>query len=160
MELIIVKRLEKDRELRYQSAADLLADLQRLQRHLQVDHSETSTLPVRRNRLHVGYVLAALAVAGVVPAFVLSRSDAPASDAERRPYVQLTNFTDSATNPAVSPDGRMLAFIRGSSTFLNPGHVYVKLLPDGEPVALTHDDRPKMAPVFSPDGSRIAYTML
>ena len=54
----------------------------------------------------------------------------------------------------------MLAFIRGPSTFLDPGQVYVKLLPDGEPVPLTHDDDRKMAPVFSPDGSRIAYTVL
>ena len=74
-------------------------------------------------------------------------------------YTQLTAFTDSAISPAVSPDGRMLAFIRGSRTFLDPGQLYVKLLPDGEPVALTHDDHPKMAPVFSPDGSRIAYTV-
>jgi eukaryotic-like serine/threonine-protein kinase len=37
------------------------------------------------------------------------------------------------------------------------GQIYVKLLPDGEPVELTHDDRIKMGPVFSSDGSRIAY---
>jgi Tol biopolymer transport system component len=53
----------------------------------------------------------------------------------------------------------MLAFIRGENTFIGPGDVYVKLLPDGEPVQLTHDGAPKMGPtVFSPDGSRIAYT--
>jgi Tol biopolymer transport system component len=34
----------------------------------------------------------------------------------------------------------------------------VKSLPDGEPVQLTHDDFFKMSPVFSPDGTRIAYT--
>ena len=39
------------------------------------------------------------------------------------------------------------------------GQIYVKMLPDGEPVQLTHDDLPKMAPVFSPDASRIAYTI-
>ena len=32
-------------------------------------------------------------------------------------YTQLTDFTDSAVSPALSPDGRMLAFIRGSDTF-------------------------------------------
>ena len=111
------------------------------------------------NRPHRGYALAGLVVAAVVAAFVLSRSGIAAEHAERPPYVQLTNFTDSATNPAVSPDGRMLAFIRGSSTFLDPGQVYVKPLPDGELVRITHDDRRKMAPVFSPDGSRIAYTV-
>ena len=72
--------------------------------------------------------------------------------------MQLTNL-DSVTQPALSPDGRMLAFIRGPSTFVSPGQLYVKLLPDGEPVALTNDNLSKMGPVFSPDGSRIAYTV-
>lgn len=37
------------------------------------------------------------------------------------------------------------------------GQVYVKSLPDGEPVQLTHDKTAKMSPVFSPDvrGSHI-----
>ena len=74
-------------------------------------------------------------------------------------YTELTHLTDSATNPALSPDGRMVAFIRGANTFLDAGQVYVKLLPNGEPVQLTRDDRLKMAPAFSPDGSRIAYTI-
>src|SRR5262249_27428961 len=36
--------------------------------------------------------------------------------------------------------------------------VYVKLLPGGTPVQLTHDGTNKMSPVFSPDGSQVAYT--
>ena len=52
----------------------------------------------------------------------------------------------------------MIAFIRGPSTFAGPGQVYVKMLPDGEAVQLTNDSLRKMSPVFSPDGSRIAYT--
>jgi len=78
----------------------------------------------------------------------------------RADYIQLTNFADSVTQPALSPDGRMLAFVRGFSTFLAPGEIYIKMLPSGEPVQLTHDNLPKMNPVFSPDGSRIAYTAL
>ena len=76
----------------------------------------------------------------------------------RNAWVQITHFPDSATSPALSPDGRMIAFIRGPETFVTPGQVYVKMLPDGQPVQLTHDDSPKMAPAFSPDGSRIAYS--
>jgi Tol biopolymer transport system component len=53
----------------------------------------------------------------------------------------------------------MLAFIRGESAFLGPGQIYVKLLPDGEPLQLTHDDLPKMGPKFSTDGARITYTV-
>jgi DNA-binding winged helix-turn-helix (wHTH) protein len=73
-------------------------------------------------------------------------------------WTQITRFSDSATQPALSPDGRMIAFIRGPETFVTPGEIYVKMLPDGEPVQLTHDNLPKMAPAFSLDGSRIAYT--
>ena len=51
----------------------------------------------------------------------------------------------------------MLAFIRGSGTFFGKGEVYVKLLPSGDAVQLTHDSSRKLAPVFSPDGTRIAY---
>jgi len=41
------------------------------------------------------------------------------------------------------------------------GRFTVKLLPDGEPVQLTHDDLNKRgSPKFSPDGTRIAYAAL
>jgi hypothetical protein len=70
----------------------------------------------------------------------------------------LNSFADSATSPALSPDGRMLAFIQGEHTFGGPGQIYVKLLPNGEPVQLTHDDLNKRgSPKFSPDGARLAY---
>jgi eukaryotic-like serine/threonine-protein kinase len=82
----------------------------------------------------------------------------PGRSADRSQWVQLTNLPDSATSPALSPDGRMLAFIRGSSSFWGSGQIYVKILPDAQPVQLTHDRSPKMGPVFSPDGARIAYT--
>jgi Tol biopolymer transport system component len=52
----------------------------------------------------------------------------------------------------------MVTFIRGPQTFWGPGQVYVKALPDGEPVQLTRDSSDKMSPAFSPDGARIAYT--
>ena len=54
-------------------------------------------------------------------------------------YVQLTNFTDSAAAPSLSPDGRMLAFKRSSDAFLSQGQIHVKLLPNGESVQLTND---------------------
>ena len=73
-------------------------------------------------------------------------------------YTQLTDFTDSAVAPAVSPDGRMLAFIRGDTWFGATDQVYVKMLPRGEPIQLTKDPLQKYGVAFSADGSRIAYT--
>jgi DNA-binding winged helix-turn-helix (wHTH) protein/Tol biopolymer transport system component len=89
---------------------------------------------------------------------VLLRLRGP-SAVDRSEWMPLTEFADSATSPSLSPDGRMLTFIRGASTFFGSGEIYVKMLPYGEPVQLTHDGRAKMSPAFSPDGSRIAYTV-
>jgi serine/threonine protein kinase/Tol biopolymer transport system component len=82
----------------------------------------------------------------------------PVRPSDQSQWLQLTKFTDSVTQPVLSPDGRMVAFIRGPSTFLGPGQVYVKMLPEGEPVQLTHDGNIKLMPSFSNDGTRIAYT--
>jgi DNA-binding winged helix-turn-helix (wHTH) protein len=75
-------------------------------------------------------------------------------------WTQITNFTDSAVAPALSPDGRMVAFYRSSTWFHTPDQIYVKLLPNGEPVQLTNDPRLKYGLSFSPDGSQIAYTVV
>jgi len=75
-------------------------------------------------------------------------------------YTQLTDFTDSAASPALSPDGHILAFIRGDSDFLSADQIYAKVLPDGEARRLTDDSREKYGLAFSPDGSQIAYTVM
>ena len=99
--------------------------------------------------------IAAVAAVAVGSALWLRGSARPA---DRSQWVQLTKFPDSVTQPALSPDGRTLAFIRGNGTFVTDGQVYIKRLPDGDPVQLTNDDLFKMSPAFSPDGARIAYT--
>src|SRR4029077_16865017 len=101
------------------------------------------------------WMAAAAALALAMVAILYLRPDRLAG---RDQWVQLTNFPDSVSQPALSPDGRMLTFVRGPETFMAPGQIYIKMLPGGEPVQLTHDDLPKMSPVFSLDGSRIAYT--
>jgi eukaryotic-like serine/threonine-protein kinase len=115
--------------------------------------------PVKKGRHAVamaGALVVLLAIACLGIWLFLHRSRI--NPASREAWVKITNFSDSATQPALSPDGHMVAFIRGPETFVTPGQIYVKILPDGDPVQLSHDDLPKMAPAFSPDGSRIAYT--
>jgi serine/threonine protein kinase/WD40 repeat protein len=180
LEEIIQRAIEKDRDLRYQHASDLRAELQRLKRDSSSGRMQLSpagkapsgkdtqpepashrfTSPVatshpRRNAYY--YVAAALFVLAVVAWAVLHYRFSGSGPAASKEWTQLTFFTDSAVYPTLSPDGRMMAFIRGSNPFFGPGQIYVKFLPDGDPVQLTHDSLSKLSPAFSPDGSRIAY---
>ena len=75
-------------------------------------------------------------------------------------YVQLTDLVDSAVAPVLSPDGRTVAFIRGTKWFLSGDQIWLKSLPDGEPIQLTRDPRVKFAPAFSPDGTMLAYSVV
>src|SRR5271156_1804081 len=160
-EEIIHKALEKDRELRYQSAGEMRSDLRRLKR----DSESGNTAPMMgtpaagkaRGQRMLIYSLVAiallLAAGGGIWWYRTARPAVPASTS----WQQLTFFTDSAVYPALSPDGRMLAFIRGANSFFGVGEVYVKFLPDGQPVQLTNDGSVKLSPNFSPDGSMITY---
>jgi len=156
---IVTKALEKDPAIRFQSMREVVADLRRLLRH----SSETAPVrPQAGNRLKQHRLAIAAAAFGVMilaaaVVYVVVDRAQPSRPATLQ-YTQLTNFADSAVQPALSPDGRMLTFVRGQDpTLFNPGQVYVKLLPDGEPVSITRDDAVKMGPKFSPDGTRIAY---
>jgi serine/threonine protein kinase len=112
---------------------------------------------LRWNPWRIAAIAAAIVATLAVAAAVWWRE--PARPADRSEWVQLTQFSDSVVQPALSPDGRMLAFIRGASASSPqvPGQVYVKMLPDGEPTRLTNDEMAKVSPVFSPDGLRIVY---
>lgn len=113
---------------------------------------------IRRRRLLRAGVAAALIGMAAASVSLYSNRSLPLPGPER--WRQITNFPDSAAEPALSRDGRMLAFTRGGGFFLGRNkQVYVKLLPDGIPVKLTHDPMAKMFPQFSPDGSRIAYSV-
>jgi DNA-binding winged helix-turn-helix (wHTH) protein/Tol biopolymer transport system component len=101
---------------------------------------------------------AALTALGLAAAGFALRG-APAARPSTVAYTQLTSFNTPAFAPALSPDGRMVAFIVGSdAAFPTTGEVYTKELPDGDPVQRTHDAWPKYGVAFSPDGSQITYT--
>ena len=155
MEAILAKVLEKDRDTRYQTASDIRADLKRIQRRIDSGRVSGSGSSSRGRRL--AYALSAVAAAALLAASLWTFWPRAKSGSSSE-WVQLTHFPDSVTQPSLSNDGRMVTFIRSSSSFIAAGQIYVKFLPDGEPRQLTNDNVRKMSPVFSPDGSRIAYT--
>jgi serine/threonine protein kinase/Tol biopolymer transport system component len=133
--------LQKDAGRRLQSIADARKTIEEVQRG--------------SKRWQAIAAAAAVVILGIGVALWMRGLGRPP---DRSEWVPLTKLPDPVSQPALSPDGRMLAFVRSPSTFFAVGQVYVKRLPDGEPVQLTHDSLKKMSPAFSPDGTRIAYT--
>ena len=143
---LILKLLRKDPAQRFQSAAELRAGLVKLQ----------SSGVLRLKWFLKGGVAAGGLLLGSLGLWFAAQRLKPAAPVE---YSRLTNFPDAVHSPVLSTDGKMVAFVRGPISFLGGGgELYLKFLPDGEPVALTHDNQVKMAPTFGPDGSRIVYT--
>jgi serine/threonine protein kinase len=150
---LVARLLEKDPAKRPQTASVVARELSAL--------ADKLAAPPRSSPLRPTYAIpAVLLLLGIAAAFYL-RSKVPGPQPpipNPSSFTQLTSFTDSATHPVLSPDGRMLAFYRSSSLFGTTSDIWLKLLPNGEPVRVTHDSQLKYGIAFSPDGARIAYT--
>jgi eukaryotic-like serine/threonine-protein kinase len=156
LEDIIKKALEKNRDLRYQHASEMRADLKRVKRDCESGANPAKPAPSPKKKRRILPITVALFFLAAVLSGVLYRHSEQAPPASIE-WEQLTFLPDSAVHPALSPDGRLVAFIRGNGTFITSGQVCVKLLSGGEPVELTHDSLTKLSLSFSPDGARIAY---
>jgi Tol biopolymer transport system component/predicted Ser/Thr protein kinase len=162
LERIIEKALEKDREVRYQSAAEMRADLKRLERKTSGDHYAVPAVVANsRKRVARGGVALLVLLFAVATTYWREHRGAAPDALPALQYEQITDFNESASDPAISSDGRMLAFLAGPGGFGrsgDAGQIFVKLLPDGDPVQLTRTPDMKQTLRFSPDGSRIAFT--
>jgi Tol biopolymer transport system component len=71
--------------------------------------------------------------------------------------VQLSAGEESEAYPAISPDGKRLAYSARESSKVSAFHVFVRELPSGKPQQLTKGEGSDVAPVWSPDGGTLAF---
>ena len=104
----------------------------------------------------IGFVLA-ISAAAVVTLLLLAVWPRQGKQSANTELVELTDGTGLTADPAISADGKLIAYAsdRGSLGNLN---IWIQQLgPGGRAVQLTHDDVDADDPTFSPDGTKIAF---
>jgi Tol biopolymer transport system component len=155
LERVINKCLEKERDLRYQSAAELRADLKRLKRDTSSGESVAAAAPrSRSSRLWYGLGAALLAVAAVAAAAFVWRA-APSRTPRFTNPRQVTTGVAEEDYPSWRPDGTQVAY---QSDEAGEWDIWVSQVPGGASINLTRDMAGDAVwPSWSPDGSQIAF---
>jgi serine/threonine protein kinase/Tol biopolymer transport system component len=177
LEPIISKTLEKDRDVRCQSAAELRADLKRLKRDSSTGKSAavSSTAGIAAQAGDSAVAIAPAqsgAVSAVkkpvwrftVPAAILLAlagylayrfwpESRPSSPTFTR-VIKISQWNKPMDDAVLAPDGHAVAF---TSLVGNVSQIFVMLTSGGEPLQLTNDESTKFANGFSPDGREIYY---
>jgi len=160
LDSIVNKAIEKDHDLRYQHAAEIRADLQRLRRDTIASSSASyaiprgahPVLPLWRNKFALGMAGIAL-VCMILAAFLYRwhRLSTAGVAGLRLEHTQIT-FVGDAYMPAVSPDGKSMVYVTGQGS---EQKLMMQALPGGPSLELLHGDL-FGGPKWSPDGSELA----
>src|SRR5262249_61284399 len=70
---------------------------------------------------------------------------------------QLTTGDGAEAYPAVSPDGKRLAYSARDNVKIGGFHLFVRDLPSGAPKQLTKGDANDVSAVWAPDGATLAF---
>jgi predicted Ser/Thr protein kinase len=152
LERLITRCLRKDPERRIQHMMDVKLALEDLK-----EESESGKLAApssRKRRVILPWAIAAVAVVAAVSVWLwMGRQPRQAGGPA---LMQLTTDTGLTTDPALSPDGKLLAYAsdRGGDGNLD---IWVRQIGGDQPIRLTQDPADEREPSFSPDGTRIAF---
>jgi serine/threonine protein kinase len=155
LDRIVVRCLRKDPDRRVQHMADLKVALEELKE--ESDSGKLTPAPSvaqSNNRTWIALGLsAALVLLSVIAAWLWWHSKP--GKTTQRPLTRLSS-NGVSFSPAISPDGKLLAYL-SSAGGPNPD-VWVQQTGGGKGIQITHEKEGASSPVFSPDGTQIAYT--
>jgi Tol biopolymer transport system component len=161
LEKLIARCLRKDPGRRAQHMADLKLELEQMKEESESGFSASGiAMPaaVSPKRGWLIPALAAVAVLGASGVYWKVRRSPDRSAPEMQPVV-LTSYTGQQRSPALSPDGKQVAFSwdgeRGDNV-----DIYVKLVDAGAPLRLTQAPEDDNLPAWSPDGRFLAFVRL
>jgi Tol biopolymer transport system component len=156
LQWIVTKALAKDPEERYQMAKDLLTDLKRVRKQIEIaeelkrsDSSLTIKTSVisRSARYLKFFALAVLVLIAGVVAIEMARRRPPAQVIERRLIQKQITFSGTAFNAEISPDGKFLSYCE-------PKGVFVQSLSGGNPLPVSSSEIVYNTR-WSPNGSQL-----
>jgi Tol biopolymer transport system component len=161
LEAVIHKALEKDRDLRYQSAAEMRADLKRIKRDTESQGIDSSHLVRRgvRSKWVLGAAIGALLIALAAIGGYRWLKPTQAKVAFQKYRISLLTSTGNVFQVSLSPDGHYLAYVARES---GRHALWVQQIASATNVRLLGPMPPGVfvyTPIFSPDGTYIYYLL-
>jgi Tol biopolymer transport system component len=157
LQRIVRHCLEKSPEARFRSASDIAFDLEALSETSSEARAAVVSGPAKNRILTAA--IAAVAAAGLLLLAYGAGRRSPAAAAAGPPlrayFTQLTSDPGVEEYPALSPDGKLLAYVSRAS---GNRDIYVLRVGGKNPIDLTKDEpADDIEPAFSPDGTQIAF---
>ena len=157
LERIVEKALAKAPAQRYQHVADLLVDLEALEREQGSSRSAVHAVPEPKKSTPAAlYLAAAVGVVAVAGLAYMALGPAGPEPSEPLRARALTSYPGSEFSPAVSPDGKRVAF-SWQREGEDAADIYTLELGAAEPAQLTNTPDHEMSAAWSPDGASIAF---